>query len=131
MLYNQYRKNVFLMNKFCTNCGRENPENAAFCAGCGNNLAGGVAPQAAPDVAPVGAASKSKLVAGLLAIFLGGIGVHNFYLGYNDKAIAQLLIFILSCTVFSFVSCIWALIEAVMIFTGSINVDANGVPLKD
>lgn len=119
------------MNKFCPNCGRENPENAAFCAGCGNNLAGGVAPQATPGVAPVGTASKSKLVAGLLAIFLGCLGIHNFYLGYNNKAIAQLLITILSCSIFSFVSGIWALIEAVMIFTGSINVDGNGVPLKD
>jgi TM2 domain-containing membrane protein YozV len=25
--------------------------------------------------------SKSKVVAGLLAIFLGGIGIHKFYLG--------------------------------------------------
>ena len=38
---------------------------------------------------------KSKIVAGLLGIFLGAIGVHNFYLGYTGKAIAQLLISLL------------------------------------
>ncbi len=28
---------------------------------------------------------KSPIVAGLLAIFLGGLGVHKFYLGYNTE----------------------------------------------
>lgn len=32
---------------------------------------------------------KSKLIAGLLAIFLGIFGIHNFYLGYKTKAIIQ------------------------------------------
>ena len=34
---------------------------------------------------------KSKKAAGLLAIFLGAYGVHNFYLGYKAKAIIQLI----------------------------------------
>ena len=42
--------------------------------------------------APVGQSSKSKLAAGLLGIFLGGLGVHNFYLGNTGKAVAQLLL---------------------------------------
>ena len=33
--------------------------------------------------------NKQKLVAGLLAIFLGCYGVHNFYLGYTKKAVMQ------------------------------------------
>ena len=68
--------------------------------------------------------SKSKLVAGLLALFVGGIGVHNFYLGYMGRGIAQLL---LSWTG---ITSIWALIEAIMIFTGSMT-DANGNPLSN
>lgn len=32
-----------------------------------------------------------KIAAGLLGIFLGTLGVHNFYLGYTGKAVAQLL----------------------------------------
>ena len=39
-----------------------------------------------------GYAQKSKIVAGLLGLFLGTLGVHNFYLGYTGKAVAQLLL---------------------------------------
>ena len=34
--------------------------------------------------------NKSKIAAGLLGIFLGSLGIHNFYLGYTKKAILQL-----------------------------------------
>lgn len=40
---------------------------------------------------------KSKMAAGLLGIFLGSFGVHNFYLGYTGKAVAQLLHTVLTC----------------------------------
>jgi TM2 domain-containing membrane protein YozV len=35
---------------------------------------------------------KNKIVAALLAFFLGGLGVHKFYLGYNGAGIAMALI---------------------------------------
>lgn len=79
---------------------------------------------AAPD-------AKSKIAAGLLGIFLGGFGVHNFYLGYTGKAIAQLLITLLTCGFGAVISEVWGLIEGIMILTGSINVDGQGNPLKD
>lgn len=75
--------------------------------------------------------AKSKLAAGLLGIFLGSLGVHNFYLGYTGKAIAQLLISVLSCGAFAFASAIWGLIEGILILTGSIDKDAAGNPLGD
>lgn len=75
--------------------------------------------------------AKSKIAAGLLGIFLGSLGIHNFYLGFTGKAIAQLLISLLSCGMLSFVSAIWGLIEGILILTGSIETDANGNPLKD
>ncbi|MBS4538091.1 TM2 domain-containing protein [Clostridium sp. D2Q-11] len=34
---------------------------------------------------------KSKVVAGLLAIFLGGFGIHKFYLGQTGQGILMLL----------------------------------------
>jgi TM2 domain-containing membrane protein YozV len=45
---------------------------------------------------PVAAASgqigeKNKMTAGLLAIFLGGLGIHKFYLGANTAGIIMLL----------------------------------------
>lgn len=75
--------------------------------------------------------TKSKLAAGLLGIFLGSLGVHNFYLGYTGKAVAQLLISLLSCGMLSFASAVWGLIEGIMILTGSINTDGDGNPLGD
>ena len=69
---------------------------------------------------------KSKMTAGLLGIFLGGLGIHNFYLGYTGKAIAQI------CLSLCFgIGAIWGLIEGIMILTGSIDKDAKGIPLKD
>ena len=76
-------------------------------------------------------AQKSKMAAGLLGIFLGSFGVHNFYLGYTGKAVAQLLISILSCGMLAFASAIWGLIEGILILTGSITTDGHGNPLKD
>ncbi|MDR1805347.1 MAG: TM2 domain-containing protein [Clostridium sp.] len=75
--------------------------------------------------------AKSRMAAGLLAIFLGALGVHNFYLGNTGKAIAQLLITVLTLGFGAFISGIWALIEGILILTKSINTDANGVPLTD
>ena len=75
--------------------------------------------------------AKSKIAAGLLGIFLGCFGVHNFYLGYTGKAVAQLLITILSCGILSWASAIWGLIEGILILTGSTNVDGQGNPLVD
>lgn len=100
---------------FCPNCGGATAPNAAVCLNCGSSL-----------TAAVGGEQKSKLVAGLLGIFLGGLGIHNFYLGYTGKAIAQIVLS------FCFgIGAIWGLIEGIMILCGSIKTDAKGVPLKD
>ena len=74
--------------------------------------------------------AKSKVGAGIMGILLGAFGVHNFYLGYTGKAVAQLLIKFLSCGFLSPISGIWGLIEGIMILTGDIK-DVNGNELKD
>ena len=102
---------------YCANCGQPVAPGAAVCTSCG------YATVQAPVVAPN---AKSKLVAGLLGIFLGCFGVHNFYLGYTGKAVAQLLISLLSCFALSFVSGVWGLIEGILILVGNINKDAKG-----
>lgn len=107
---------------YCPNCAAETMQGAAVCVRCGIALR----PQYQYN-----SDQKSKLAAGLLGIFLGGLGVHNFYLGYTGKAIAQLLISVLSLGILSFVSIIWGLIEGILILTSSINVDGKGIPLRD
>ena len=82
-----------------------------------------------------GYVQKSKMAAGLLAIFLGTLGIHNFYLGYKNKALIQLLVGVIggmvTCGIATFAIWIWALVEGIQILTGTIAVDANNVPLKD
>lgn len=41
--------------------------------------------------APVSSGGKSQLVAALLCFFVGGIGIHRFYLGYTWQGIVQIL----------------------------------------
>lgn len=107
-------------SNFCGNCGKPVTPGSAVCMSCGYALT----PAVNPD-------SKSKMAAGLLGIFLGSFGVHNFYLGNTGKAVAQLLITVLSCFTLSMISGIWGLVEGILILTGSINTDGKGNPLKD
>lgn len=111
------------MAKFCQKCGSEVKANDTFCSNCG----------ASTNTTEVVAANnaKSKMAAGLLGIFLGCFGVHNFYLGYTGKAVGQLLLTVLTCGFLSPVSAIWGLIEGILILTGSINTDAQGNTLVD
>ena len=86
--------------------------------------------QSAPS--PVqGEEPKSRMVAGLLGIFLGYLGIHNFYLGNTTKALIQLLVSVLTCGFGAIPMSIWGLVEGIMLLTGSITVDGKGNPLKE
>lgn len=66
--------------KFCPECGREVSNNAVVCPGCGIQLK------------PIGLGSgKNRIVAALLAIFLGGFGIQWFYLGRTMYGVLSLL----------------------------------------
>lgn len=132
----------------CPNCGAANSADSKFCQFCGTALPhqsppSYAGPQTPPYVGPqpngysyAGSpypvcAPKSRLAAGLLAIFLGHLGIHNFYLGYTHRALVQLLVSLLTFGIGAIAMWIWGLIEGIQILTGSINVDARGVPLGD
>ncbi|MDM7989471.1 TM2 domain-containing protein [Arthrobacter sp. zg-Y877] len=70
---------------------------------------------------------KSRLVAGLLGVFLGGFGVHRFYLGNNGVGIAQVVL-----TCFTGLGAVWGFVEGVMILANArtFRTDAQGIPLK-
>lgn len=115
---------------FCPNCGKPVNPTSVVCMNCGVSL------QAAQYQQP--GQAKSKMAAGLLGIFLGGFGVHNFYLGYTTKAVIQLvgtiLGILLSCIFIGiFVvmgMSIWGLVEGIMILVGKIDKDGKGMPLQ-
>ena len=71
-------------------------------------------------------AVKRKYVAALLALFLGFTGIHRFYLGFYWLGIAQLA---LTAATVGY-GALWGFIEAILLFTGNINKDAKGRPLK-
>ncbi|MCI6573780.1 MAG: TM2 domain-containing protein [Actinomycetaceae bacterium] len=72
---------------------------------------------------------RSRLVAGLLGIFLGGLGIHRFYLGYTSIGIIQIVVSIFTLGLGS----LWGFIEGIMILAraNSFQHDANGRPLAD
>ena len=71
-------------------------------------------------------AVKYKYVAALLALFLGFTGLHRFYLGFYWLGIAQLA---LTAATVGY-GALWGFVEAVLLFTGRIEKDAKGRPLK-
>jgi TM2 domain-containing membrane protein YozV len=71
---------------------------------------------------------KSKVVGILLALFLGGLGIHRFYLGHNGTGLAMLLITVLTCGYGAVITVIWALVDIVLIATGALN-DGSNRPL--
>ena len=74
---------------------------------------------------------KSRSTAGLFAIFLGPLGIHNFYMGRNAVGLIQILLTCFFCGGLGFlVTLPWAWIEALLIFAGGINTDGNGRPLR-
>jgi TM2 domain-containing membrane protein YozV len=61
--------------------------------------------------------AEKKIVAGILAILLGGLGIHKFYLGYNTPGIIMLLVTVLTCGFGGAVMAIVGLIEGIIYLT--------------
>jgi TM2 domain-containing membrane protein YozV len=59
---------------------------------------------------------SKKIVAGILAILVGWLGVHKFFLGYTTAGIIQLVIGIITC---GLISWIIGLVEGIIYLTKS------------
>ena len=76
---------------------------------------------------------RSRVVAGLLGLFLPGLGIHRFYLGYTGAGVCYLLMLFvfswLTCGATAWMAGIVGFIEGIVILCGGMN-DAEGRPLS-
>jgi len=89
---------------FCKQCGNEIPDAAAICMKCGVAIG---------NMPALGCSAKSRITYVVLGIFLGALGIHDFYAGYTGRAISQLLIsLLLGWLIIPLIAVwIWVLIE--------------------
>ena len=97
-------------------------------------------------VPPIG--ERSKWVGATLAFFLGGFGIHRYYLGYKKQGIMQscsilgliagsvcmydeeVFALAIPCFIYSVAMGIWALVDFIRILTGSL-LPVDGMPYKE
>ena len=110
------------MTRYCTKCGAINDDLAQFCTNCQAPLtpvSGGYQPM--QSVNPGGMTDwkalggDKKIVAGILGILVGSLGVHKFVLGYTTEGLIQIAITIVTCGVGGIVG----LIEGIIYLTKS------------
>lgn len=64
-----------------------------------------------------GPSGKSRGIAGLLALLMGALGLHYFYIGKTNAGIVFLLISLLSCGFLGVITWVISVIQAVLFFT--------------
>lgn len=97
------------LQRICLRCGTQDPVGGEFCPRCGNRY---------NSVALNSGLSrhenhKDRIVAGVLALLLGGLGVHHFYLGNTLLG----LLYLLFC--WTFIPALVSFIEAIIFLCSS------------
>ena len=103
---------------FCKQCGQQLVDEAVVCPHCG------VATGHFPQVVAQGKSRTSFILFGALLGLIGLPGMHNFYAGYNQKGLVQLLVSVLSCWLLWIPMYIWTIVEIC-----TVTVDSDGKPM--
>jgi TM2 domain-containing membrane protein YozV len=80
------------------------------------------------DMRPV----KRRILAGILGLLFGWLGVHRFYLGFYSIGVAQ-IVFTSITMMLGFgvgMGVVWGFMEGFLLFTKHMNKDGKGRPLK-
>jgi TM2 domain-containing membrane protein YozV len=82
-------------------------------------MAAGVYPLPGFGAGSIASGGKSKVAAGVLAILLGALGIHKFYLGYTGAGIVMLLCGTIGWLIFfpGMIICVIAIVEGVIYLT--------------
>lgn len=115
---------------FCSKCGEMIPDDAAFCPKCGSPVGGSPVNSAPPtidqriyvDVNYNNISPKSRTLAAVLCFFLGGLGIHRFYVGKVGTGI----LWMVTLGLFGF----GALVDFIVILCGGFK-DSYGRPVKE
>ncbi|WP_440120587.1 TM2 domain-containing protein [Tenacibaculum sp. Ill] len=62
---------------------------------------------------------SKRVIAGVLGILLGSLGIHKFVLGYTKEGVIMLLLTVLTCGFGGFITSIIGLIEGIIYLTKS------------
>lgn len=118
---------------FCKHCGKQIEDDVRFCKYCGGDQEGHSSYDSTQAFMPARSSPperrrkgspKSRLIAALLAFFLGWCGAHRYYVGKIGTGVLQLLL----C--WCLIGEIWALVDFIFILCGNFE-DSNGMPLLE
>ena len=109
---------------YCPACGKKAEKGDETCRYCGATI-----------FSMYSENGKSRSLAGWLGVFLGCLGIHNYYLGYFKKGLIQMILCLL-VSILSFgyalpLVWLWGFIDGFRILRGYVRVDAKGRFLKD
>ena len=65
------------------------------------------------NVVPRSSEESKRVIAGILAIIFGSLGIHKFILGYTKEGIIQIILTVVSCGILSVIG----LIEGIIYLT--------------
>src|ERR1035437_7207166 len=92
-----------LDEKFCSECAAVIKAKAVICPKCG-------CPQSAGVIGQAPGQQKIKNTAGILALLLGGLGVHKFYLGQPKQGLLRMVFF------WTWVPALIGIVDAIKLF---------------
>src|SRR5260221_3962992 len=102
----------------CPNCNSQNTNFSTACANCGMmSPAGPMQPAPGYNVQAKPPGSDKRILAGILGIVLGGLGIHKFVLGYTTEGVIMLVTYLVGlalCGIPSLAMAVIGIVEGIM-----------------